>query len=248
MAVCEADRLLSEVLDSTTGLPAAWAADEDVQKIMSVDIWPAFFEQTETGRRFAEDYLFDEKIQNRIAQEFARRFGVAGEINSRHSWPGAIFVSRLEEVIGDILRTNDPSLTLADPPEPETPAPERPRDSRGRFVNEIAQEVQDDLNGNTTTRDIKEKIRTNPQYRTEWEKAHTPQAQKTVSATNELAIVCGCLHSNSCGSIKAVYRWLENNRRQSIQRFRISEVAIRSRDRGLDLRRLKCITQVWRQA
>lgn len=186
MAVCEADRLLSEVLDSTTGLPVAWAADEDVQKIMSVDIWPAFFEQTETGRRFAEDYLFDEKIQNRIAQEFARRFGVAGEINSRHSWPGAVFVSRLEEVIGDLLRTNDPSLTLANPPEPETPAPERPRDSRGRFVNEIAQEVQDDLNGNTTTRDIKEKIRTSPQYRTEWEKAHATQAQKTVSAANDL--------------------------------------------------------------
>lgn len=204
MAIPACDVAMTTALDSTTGELTSGTTEEKVAGILKAT-YAYFFNHTEVGRRISEDYVFDENLEARIASEFARRFGVKGQIGK--NWPGVILSGRLEEVCGDLLAIQDPALTLKHQLI-VTASVERARDARGRFIDSVGQEVIDDINGDTSTNEIKEKLRTSPEYRKAWDKAHEwvdPNPSKKIgSISDELRAFSFAYNSATSASLKMI--------------------------------------------
>jgi hypothetical protein len=182
MAIRECDRVLSEALNQTTGLPEVGFTEDEVEAIYRNQVYPTFYE-TEAGKAFRADYVCDDKFLLRLEQERIRRFGEEGQIGSA-PWPYALFSYRLEEIVNDLLRVRDGSLTLANPPEPEAPEEERPRDARGQFISNIQAEVESDIaSGTVSTVEIKQKRAQSQEYNSAFVKATAMQEPRHKSGS-----------------------------------------------------------------
>ena len=203
----ECDRILSEMLNQSTGEPDFGHTEAEIDAHYRNEIFPTFFRETEAGQAFAAEYVCDDKFLARVEQERVKRFGAEGEMGTT-SWPYALFTYRLEEIVGDLLRVNDASLTLANPPEPEAPAPERPRDPQtGKFISDIHAEVLADIeSGSVSTTEIKRKRAESREYDSAFIKAtqvQTPR-KKTESVSDDLLEFANAFNSTPSSLLRFV--------------------------------------------
>jgi hypothetical protein len=164
--ICDND--VTERLDSYTGA-LTYGSAEDLDQLLREQIYPTFW-QTETGQKFDDQYIWDDRIQDRVSSLLKKKYGETGTPKSGVDYPGAVLVWRLESVIGDLMLIGDSALTTKASVEPRVPEPEQLRLAREK--RNIQKEVQDDLGvggfGGLSVEEINFKLRTRPEYKTEW--------------------------------------------------------------------------------
>lgn len=123
------DVLLENRLDENGAV--IYGTQEEADEIIAEQVWPTFF-GTSLFLQLTASFLWDESAQNRLIALFDKRFGETSIVTC---W-------KLEEVLGDMLRTRDPALT----PIPEEPAaPEPPQLKASREQKQLRLEVERDI-------------------------------------------------------------------------------------------------------
>jgi hypothetical protein len=153
------DLELTKSLDSLTGLPKP-GEEEEVAAILTEDTWPQFF-KTPIGGELQEKYEWTEELNATIAREFARRFGEPGKIKGGVQWPGAFIVDRIEEVVGDLIRTKHSCLTLKS----QYRLAATPQPTETERFDALKDQVRSDIDSSAvSSRDIESKKR-DPNYK-----------------------------------------------------------------------------------
>jgi hypothetical protein len=162
---------LAKSLDSLTGMPLA-GQEEEVDAIIRDDVWPAFF-ATEVGQELKSKYDFSQALNDATVSEMSRRFGVAGKIKGGIDYPGAFFLWRLEEIVGDFVRAKHPCLV----PKVKPATASQPSEAE-KFEALKSQVMADIENPNTSSVEIARKKRQIPGYKQAWDAVQTDAINK----------------------------------------------------------------------
>lgn len=158
---------LTTRVDSLTGLPKS-GMEEEVSDLIREDVWGAFFETT-LGQELKNKYEWSDSLNQTVANEMARRFGVAGKIKGGVQYPGLVFLWRLEEIIGDLIRTKHKCLTLKSQYEPAAAPQPTEADRFEALKDQVRGEIDDPA---VSSRDIEAKKR-DPRYKAAFDAVQT---------------------------------------------------------------------------
>jgi hypothetical protein len=178
MSVYPCDLELSEAVDSFDG--RALGDESEVSAIVREKVWPFVLSQTRAGKQLKENYAMTNGLMSRVGTEFARRFGLTGEIRPGLQNPGVYFASRIEQVIGDLIATRDPSLELLVDIERPT-AHVQTEDER---FTALVEQVGADINNRTMS---SETIRQKRQASRDYDRAFTQAMSPAASAAKPTA-------------------------------------------------------------